>query len=87
MKTILRPIRSARPHDRAAWSKLVACEVRELTAELGGSGWTFAEIAAAVDVSEGSLRNYRTGQDEPKARVLEALRALCELEMGKVGVR
>lgn len=87
MSNTIHRLAKARPNDRAAWARRIACEVRELTAELGGIGWRFADIAVSLDVSERSLNNYRNGADEPKARVMDALRALvaehCKKAVGQ----
>ena len=77
MSNTIRPLAKARPRNSEEFERAVACEVRALTGRLGAAGWRFADIAAALDVSETQLRAWRAGECEPRASKLEQLRALA----------
>lgn len=72
----VRPLVKARVPDSDAWAHAVATEVRELCAQLGGSGWDFAEIAAALNTGRTSLYAWRLGDRDMPAKKLLELRAL-----------
>ena len=69
-------VRSARVPDPDFWNNAVATEARGLMAQLGGLGWDFVEIAAALDCGRTTLYAWRTGESSMPAAKLLQLRAI-----------
>ncbi len=87
MQTKINPgLRKCVP-DSASWPQQVAAEARGLLAQLGGAGWGFADIAAALDCGTRSLYTWRIGGADMPACKLLALRALvaenCKKAVGQ----
>ena len=85
MPNYLRPLSKPRVPDATHWEREVAREVRELCAQLGGSGWDFIEIAEALGTGRTSLYAWRLGDRDMPAKKLLALRALVAEYVRKVG--
>jgi hypothetical protein len=68
--------KSGRVPDSDFWNNAVATEARGLMAQLGGIGWDFADIAAALECGRTTLYSWRTGEASMPAAKLLHLRAL-----------
>lgn len=77
MSAKLRPLARARVQNPERFLYESACEVRELLATLGRSGWSLWDIAASLDCSRTSLWSWRTGAGDMPASKLRHLRALA----------
>ncbi len=76
MPNTLKTVASCRVPDLDIWDRAVAVEARGLMAQLGGIGWDFYEIAAALDCGRTTLYSWRTGETSMPAAKLLRLRAL-----------
>lgn len=76
MPSNIKPLARCRVPNPDFWDNAVAAEARGLMAQLGGIGWDFADIAAALDCGRTTLYAWRTGESSMPAAKLLQLRAV-----------
>ena len=79
----LRPPVKAGVRNPDSYSMRVACEVRELMAELGALGWTLWDIADACRCSRTALVSWRNNAADMPAKKLLRLRDVVKENAGR----